>query len=114
MDKPSRRQILRDYKERKVSLGIFAVRCAVTGETWIGKSRNLEQQRNGIWFGLRAGGYVNRAVQAAWTAHGEGAFSFEVLEALETDDLSAYARDNLLKDRDAHWRTELRAAKLVG
>jgi hypothetical protein len=53
-------------------------------------------------------------VQAAWTAHGEGAFSFEVLEALETDDLSAYARDNLLKDRDAHWRTELRAAKLVG
>lgn len=114
MDKLSRRQILRDYKDRKAACGIFAVRCSATGECWIGKSRNLEQQRNGIWFGLRSGGYVNRAVQAAWAKHGEAAFSFEVLEALETEALSAYSRDNLLKDRDAHWRAELGAAKLVG
>ena len=113
MDKQSRRQVVRDYKERKVSQGIFAVRCA-TGEVWVGKSRNLEQQQNGIWFGLRSGGYINPAVQAAWTAHGEAAFSFEVLEAIDADDLSAYGRDNLLKDRDDHWRAALGATKLVG
>jgi hypothetical protein len=114
MDKQSRRQVTRDYKERKVSQGVFAVRCAATGETWVGKSRNLDQQQNGIWFGLRSGGYVNRAVQAAWKAHGEGAFSFEVLEAIDAEDLTAYGRDNLLKDRDAHWRAALGAAKIVG
>src|SRR5436853_96654 len=68
MDKQSRRQVVRDYKERKVSQGIFAVRCAATGEAWVGKSRNLEQQQNGIWFGLRSGGYVNRVLQAARAA----------------------------------------------
>lgn len=114
MDNQSRRQLVREYKERKVRQGIFAVRCLATGEAWVGKSRNLDQQRNGVWFGLRSGGYVNPAVQAAWTAHGEAAFAFEVLEEIEAADLSAYARDNLLKDRDAHWRTQLGAAKLVG
>jgi hypothetical protein len=114
MDKQSRRQVVRDYRERKVSQGIFAVRCAATGETWVGKSRNLEQQQNGIWFGLRSGGYVNPAVQAAWTAHGEAAFSFEVLEAIDIEDLGPLGRDSLLKDRDAHWRAELGARKLVG
>jgi len=114
MDKQSRRQVVRDYKERKVSQGIFAVRCAVTGEAWVGKSHNLQQQQNGIWFGLRSGGYINPALQAAWTAHGEAAFSFEVLEAIADADLSAYARANLLKDRDIHWRAELGAPKIVG
>ncbi|SRR5258708_11945077 len=114
MDKQSRRQVVRDYKERTVSQGIYAVRCAVTGEAWVGQSRNLEQQQNGIWFGLRQGGHPNRALQSAWAAHGETAFAFEVLETIEDADLSAYARANLLKDRDAHWRTQLGAPKIVG
>jgi hypothetical protein len=114
MDKQSRRQVVRDYKERKVSMGIFAVRCAVTGQAWVGQSRNLEQQQNGIWFSLRQGGHPNPTLRAAWAAHGEAAFAFEVLETIEDEALIAYARDNLLKDRDAHWRAELGATKIVG
>jgi hypothetical protein len=114
MDKLTRRQVVRDYKERKVTQGIFAVRCAATGQVWVGVSRNLEQQRNGIWFGLRQGSYPNRALQAVWAANGEAAFTFEVLEAIDDADLSAYARDNLLKDRDGHWRAALSAPKVIG
>jgi len=114
MDRQSRRELVRDYKERKARQGIFAVRCAATGEAWVGQSRNLDQQRNGIWFGLRLGGHSNRVLQAAWTAHGEAAFVFEVLEVIAGEDLSAYARDNLLKDRGAHWRNTLGATKIVG
>ena len=114
MDRLSRRQALTDYKERKVSRGIFAVRCAVSGEAWVGASQNLDQQQNRIWFGLRQGGYPNPALKAAWAKHGEAAFSFEVLEMIEDADLSAYARDSILKDRAAHWRAELGAAKIVG
>jgi hypothetical protein len=114
MDKQIRRQAVRDYKERKVAIGVFAVRCAATGEAWVGASQNLDQQQNRIWFGLRQGGYPNPALRAAWAAHGEAAFVFEVLETLKDEDLSAYARGNLLKDRDAHWRSELGAAKIVG
>ena len=114
MDNQSRRQAVRDYKERKVSVGIFAVRCAVTGEAWVGQSPNLDQQQNRIWFGLRQGGFPNPALKAAWAAHGEAAFAFEVLETIEDADLSAYARDSRLKDRGVHWRAELGAAKIVG
>src|SRR3569623_1167701 len=114
MDNQSRRQLVRDYKERKARQGIFAVRCAVTGEAWVGQSRNLDQQQNGVWFALRQGGHPNRALQAAWTTQGEAAFAFEVLEALKDEDLSAYARDNLLKARGAHWRAALGAPKIDG
>jgi len=114
MDNQSRRQLVRDYKERKVRQGVFAVRCAASGEAWVGRSRNLDQQQNGVWFGLRSGGHPNRALQAAWAAHGEAAFAFEVLEAIDDKDLSPYARDNLLKDRAAHWREALGATKIVG
>jgi hypothetical protein len=114
MDRQSRREAVRDYKDRKVAQGAFAVRCAATGEAWVGVSRNLDQQRNGVWFGLRTGGHPNRALQAAWTAHGEVAFSFEVLETVKTEDLSPYALDNLLKDRQRHWLAALNATKLVG
>jgi hypothetical protein len=95
-------------------MGIFAVRCAVTGQAWVGQSRNLEQQQNGIWFGLRQGGHPNPTLRAAWAAHGEAAFAFEVLETLEDETLITYARDNLLKARDVHWRAELGATKIVG
>ncbi|HZZ31084.1 MAG TPA: GIY-YIG nuclease family protein [Phenylobacterium sp.] len=114
MDKQSRRQAARDYRERKVSIGIFAVRCAVTGEAWVGVSRDLAQQQNRVWFGLKTGGHPNRALQAAWTHHGETAFSFEVLEAAPAAELSDYERGNLLKARDAHWRAELTASKISG
>jgi hypothetical protein len=114
MDRLSRRDAIRDYKERKVSWGIYAVRCVATGESWVGKSRNLEQQRNGVWFSLRQGGHPNPSLRAAWSEQGEPAFAFEVLETLKDEGLDAYARANLLKDRDVHWRAQLGAAKIVG
>jgi hypothetical protein len=114
MDNQSRRQAIRDYKERKVPVGIYAVRCAVTGEAWVGQSQNLPQQQNRIWFGLRQGGHPNPSLRAAWSAHGEAAFAFDVLETVDDEGLNPYARGNLLKDRDAHWRSALGAAKIVG
>jgi hypothetical protein len=114
MDKQSRRDAIRDYKERKFSQGIFAMRCALTGQAWVGQSRNLEQQPNGIWSSLRRGGHPNPTLRAAFAAHGEAAFAFQVLETIKGDGLSAYARDNLLKQRDTFWRSQLGATKIVG
>ncbi len=114
MDRQSRREAIRDFKERKVQRGVFAVRCAPTGQVWVAASRNLAQQQNAIWFGLKAGGYVNREAQAAWTAHGEAAFAFEVLEVFDDEEMTPIGRADLAKARLAHWREALGAAKLVG
>ena len=114
MDKQARREAVRDFKERKTLRGVFAVRCAPTGQAWVGASRNLDQQQNSIWFGLKNGGYINRDVQAAWTAHGEPALSFEILEVFDDESMGPIGRADLAKSRAAHWRTELAASKLVG
>jgi hypothetical protein len=114
MDKQGRRQAIRDYKERKPLPGVYAVRCKATGQVWVGGSRNLEAQQNGLWFGLRAGGHVNREMQAAWNAHGESAFSFEALERLDDESLTPMGRADALKARERHWLGALGAKKAVG
>ena len=114
MDKDRKRQLARDYKERKVSPGIYAIRCAATGEVWVAPSRNLDAQQNGIWFTLRLGTHLNRALQAVWNAQGEAALAFEIIERIEDEDLTPYLLDALLKERIAHWRAELGAGLAVG
>ncbi|HEX3699278.1 MAG TPA: GIY-YIG nuclease family protein [Phenylobacterium sp.] len=114
MDKQSRREALRQYKEKTPAVGVFAVRCAASGETWVAASRNLDQQQNGVWFALKHGGHPNRALQAAWQAHGEAAFAFERLETLDVKDHSPLAVELMLKDAEARWRRQLGAGKVAG
>ena len=114
MDKQARREAVREYKERKAAPGVYAVRCAATGEAWVGTSRNLDQQRNRDWFILKQGGHMNRALQEAWRAQGEAAFSFEPVELIDDEGLTGVLLDKRLKDRAEHWRGALGASKIVG
>lgn len=114
MEKARKREILQAYKEEKRPGGIFAMRCAATGEVWIGKSRNLGQQQNREWFTLRQGSHTNRKLQAAWKAQGEGAFTFEVLEEVDDEGMSALGLADALKSKDREWRDALSAQALVG
>lgn len=95
-------------KERKTVAGIFVVRCAVSGETWVGQAPNLETIQNRIWFSLRQGGHTCRSLQAAWTTHGEAGLTFGECERLE-DEETAYVRNALLRERLLHWQAELKA-----
>jgi hypothetical protein len=114
MDKQSRRQLVRDFKERKAPVGVFAVRCAGSGETWVGSSKNLEAQERSLWMGLRWGQSFHKAMQAAWTAHGEASMNFEVLEAIDEPDLTPMGLADLLKARERHWIAALGAKKALG
>ncbi|MGD0578614.1 MAG: GIY-YIG nuclease family protein [Bryobacteraceae bacterium] len=106
--KPDRKQAIQEFKQRKVAQGIYAVRCAASGRVWVHASRNLAATRTGLWFALRSGGHINRALQAEWNAQGEESFQFEILEQLE-DDLSPMAAGDLLKSRKKHWLAALAA-----
>ena len=72
----------------------------------MGQTLTLDTVQNRIWFTLRAGTHSKRELQSAWTAHGADSFTFEPLELLEEEEIP-YVRDTLLKERAAHWRTEL-------
>ena len=108
MDKTERKAALFAYKERKTAIGVYAIRCAATGEQWIGAAPDLST----IWtrraFALRQGLEMNKPLQAAWNAQGADAFDFRVLEEIDPEKLT-YGRERALKERVEHWRATLNA-----
>jgi hypothetical protein len=112
MDSLAKKSAINACKERKSAFGVYAVICNATGEAWVGISRNLEAQANGLWFALRMGSNPNRHLQAAWTEHGEDAFRFEELDRL-SDDYSEPGRPDELKCRKALWQARLQASGLL-
>jgi hypothetical protein len=106
-----KKEAIRKFKERKPLVGAYAVRCTANGRVWVGTSRNLEATRNGVWFCLRTGSYIDKSLQAEWNAHGEPAFQYEILETLDGD-LHPLAVNDMLKERSTHWMTQLSARPL--
>lgn len=96
------------YKERKVVGGVYAVRCAPTGQCWVGRTPDLSAVQNRLWFTLRHGGFPHRVVQAAWRDYGAEAFTFEEVERFDDEELADLG-DRGLKERLAHWRRTLDA-----
>lgn len=111
--KNNRRALVRDYKEREVQAGIYAVRCAPTGAVWVGGAPDVSTRQNGVWFTLRMGGHSCANLQAAWKTHGEAAFAFEVVEVLDDQKLERLGKASLLAERKAHWRATLNAEGLL-
>jgi hypothetical protein len=60
------------------------------------------------------GNHMNKAMQAAWNAHGEAGFAYEVLEQFPDEDLEPYVLTSRLKEREAHWLAALNARRAVG
>ncbi len=112
--KQDRKQLVRDFKERKVAAGAFVVRCPPSGQVWVEVSPNLHNRQNGLWFSLRLGSHPNRALVQAWKDHGEAAFTYEVVEELPDAERSQWEMTNALKDLSAKWREALSAEKLTG
>ena len=111
MDRTERKAALAAYRERKVEPGVFAVRCAASGEAWVGRAPDLAAVRNRVFFTLRQGGNPHRSLQAAWNAHGADSFAFEVLEALDPEELGL-GLERALKDRHAAWVERLGAVRI--
>lgn len=111
LERLERKAAIAAYKERKPAWGVFAVICRATGEAWVGQSRHIDTQMNGLWFGLKLGSCPFASLQAAWTRYGEGEFRFEELERLR-DDFPVTGAAHELKRRQALWLIRLRAQAL--
>ena len=110
MSNARKKELLREYRETPQRAGVFVVVCG--GHRWVGTTRNLDKQRNSLWFQLRMGNYPNVELQKAWNAAGEAASAYEVLEEVKDDNVLLIGE--LLKERNAAWREVLRAEKLTG
>ena len=111
MTSADRKALINDYKDRETVAGVFAVICSATGRAWVGQSRHIDTQQNGLWFALKLGSSPYKSLQAEWTVHGADSFRFEQLDRLTTD-LSDMARKDELKKRAALWVARLEAELL--
>jgi hypothetical protein len=111
MTPSERKAAISAYKERKPAYGVYAVICNATGEAWVGHSRHVDTQKNGLWFALRQGGSPHKSLQAAWNRHGPEEFRFEELERLG-EDYSPAGGLHEIKKRQALWGERLQATRL--
>ncbi len=111
MDKLDRKAAVAAYKDRGPAFGVYAVICNATGDAWVGRSRHVDTQKNGLWFALRFGTSPHRSLQAKWTAHGEDQFRFEELDRLREDYPTLSRWDELGKRQDL-WKVRLGAEGL--
>lgn len=111
MTAPDRKALIAEYKRHPTIAGVYAVICTATGDTWVGKSRHIDTQKNGLWFALRQGTSPHRSLQAAWNAGAEADFRFEQLDRLP-EDTSPTLRDLELRERAGRWIARLEARPL--
>lgn len=111
MNREDRKAAVAAYRKREIATGIYAVRCTPTGAVWVGQAPDLSTIRTRLWFTLRLGNTPHRSLQEAWRAQGEGAFTFEILERLDDEEID-YVRDRLLRDRLLHWADTLQAIRI--
>ena len=107
MNTQTKRQAIRAYKDRKLIMGIYAIRCQASDQIWVGQSKTLDKLQNRIWFSLKLGGHPNASLQAAFALHGRDAFAFESLQQLP-DEATAFP-DALLPEMAEDWRERLQA-----
>ncbi|MDB5445609.1 MAG: nuclease family protein [Phenylobacterium sp.] len=110
MEPSERKAATAAYKESKRVAGLYAVRCAASGEVWVGRSADLAAQQNSLDFQLRHGPN-NAAMRAAWMRHGAESFRFEPLETVP-ENLTPAGRSDFLKGRALHWREALGAVAI--
>jgi hypothetical protein len=82
----SRKDIKREYKERKKPAGVFQVKNTANGKVLLGSSLNLEGTLNSHKFKLSIGRHPNRALQKEWNEEGPQKFAFEILEVVKVKD----------------------------
>lgn len=91
-----RRKQLRDaYKSRRPVMGVVSLTCIVTGERFLGTTRDADKEFNSLQAKLGGGGHPNRRLQALWNEHGADCFAFAVEETLEYDAPEDVTADDL-------------------
>lgn len=112
MDMNRRKELLNDWKHRRPEMGVFSVRCKVTGDLFLGVTNETKTGFNRHRFQLSAGFHPNKKLQELWNRYGENEFEYAVVKVLKYDDPTADQKENL-KDLLAECVANLPEAELL-
>ncbi|SDC54394.1 hypothetical protein SAMN02799630_00052 [Paenibacillus sp. UNCCL117] len=105
-NKDRRKELQQQYQEVKIEAGIYRIKNNKNGKIFIDGSPNL-RNLNGVRFSLNAGSHMNKELQKDWSALGEEAFDFDVLEIVEKKDNPFFNMKDELKKLEAKWLEKL-------
>lgn len=112
MDKTRKKELLEAYKTRRPEMGVIALRCEATGETFLGVSRDIPAGMNSIRMKLSSGFHPNRRLLELWKQHGPEAFTFFTARTLEYEDPGEDHTAELEKLREACLTADPKARKI--
>lgn len=99
----NKKELKEQYKNTKPQMGVIMFRNIASGRAYIGISKNINADLNGIAFKLSLGSFVKNAdLQKDWACCGEAGFERVVLDVLpycNDETKTDYTADlNLLRD----------------
>ena len=108
----SRRDISREYKERRLHGGVYTITNTVSGKYLIGHAADLASMRNRFQFAVTTGSAVDPRLRGDWVELGAAAFRLDVLEEIEQQPEQSQADFlNDLQTLESLWRANLDASK---
>ncbi|MCB2205075.1 GIY-YIG nuclease family protein [bacterium] len=110
----SRKDIIREYKERKHTAGVFIIKNTANGRFLLGSSLNIEGPLNKHRFMLQIGSHRNTEMQKDFREFGSEAFVFEILETIEPSDKPGFDIDDELKLLEEIWVEKLQPSGELG
>lgn len=108
----SRREISKEYRERRLRGGVYTITNIVNGRYLIGHAADLTSVQNRYQFSITTGSTVHPKLRKDWGELGVDAFRLDVLEELEqgTDQSQVeFAAD--LQSLEQLWRANLDPSK---
>lgn len=105
MDKKSRKELQEEYKQLKTYMGVIQITNIISGKIFIAAFPNLKNKWFTIQGQLLMGRYANSQLQKDWMELGPDAFSYEVLEEKETDEVTDMKWE--LKQMEKPWLEKL-------
>ena len=103
----SKKDMVREYKERKKQAGVFHVKNTANGKVLLGSSLNLDGPLNSHKFMLTIGSHRNKALQKEWNEYGPDKFVFEILEVVKVKDDPNFNLNDELTLLEQIWLDEL-------
>ena len=88
MDQSKRKQLVEEFKQIKTYMGIIQITNKLSGRIYVASYPNLKNKWSTLQMQLDLGRFANARLQQEWKEFGADAFTFEVLEQKETDQVT--------------------------
>lgn len=79
----NKKTLKEQYKSRKVTGGVFCIRCEGNSRAWLKSAQNLEGQKSRFQFAVDHDSCLEPSMREEWKQYGASSFTFTVLEELE-------------------------------